>query len=93
MDIHAEVVPLEPEQPDLPDRPEHLITIIVDGQDRSVRPGVWLVSKLKAKLKIDPALVLAQITPQGLKDLADDQRIHLHEGEQFMTHGRSGGSS
>jgi len=44
------------------------------------------LGKVKAK-------VLAQITPQGLKDLDDNAEIELHEREQFMTHARSGGSS
>jgi hypothetical protein len=72
---------------------KHLITIIVDGVDREVRPGKWIVSQLKAELKIDPAKVLAKITPQGLEDLDDNKEIELHEREQFMTHARSGGSS
>ena len=70
-----------------------LITIFVDGVEHRVRRGEWIVSELKAKLKIDPAKVLAEITPQGLKDLADNATITLHENERFMTHARSGGSS
>jgi hypothetical protein len=69
------------------------ITIVVDGIDRRVRRGKWIVSDLKAKLGIDQAKVLAEITPQGLKDLDDNAEIELHEKEQFMTHARSGGSS
>jgi hypothetical protein len=75
------------------DESPHLITIIVDGVDRQVRAGKWIVRDLKAALQIDPAKVLAQITPQGLKDLDDGEVIELHEKEQFMTHARSGGSS
>lgn len=70
-----------------------LVTIVVDGVDRRVRPGKWVVSALKAVLRIDPAKVLAEITPQGLKDLADNETIEVHAKEQFMTHARSGGSS
>jgi hypothetical protein len=68
-------------------------TIIVDGDPHEVRRGKWVVSELKAALGIDPAKVLAQITPHGLKDLEDNAEIELHEREQFMTHARSGGSS
>lgn len=74
-------------------RHHHLITIVVDGDDRQVRPGKWIVSDLKSQLGIDQAKVLAEITPQGLKDLDDGATIELHEKEQFMTHARSGGSS
>jgi len=72
---------------------DHQITIVVDGVDRRVRGGKWIVRDLKAALGIDPAKVLAQITPQGLKDLDDNAEIEVHEKEQFMTHARSGGSS
>jgi predicted nucleic acid-binding Zn-ribbon protein len=69
------------------------ITIMVDGVDHRVRRGMWVVRDLKARLGIDQAKVLAEITPQGLKDLDDNAEIELHEKEQFMTHARSGGSS
>jgi hypothetical protein len=72
---------------------KHLATIVVDGVDHQVRQGKWVVRDLKAALGIDPAKVLAEITPQGLKDLEDDATIEVHEKEQFMTHARSGGSS
>jgi hypothetical protein len=78
---------------DLEEARERLITIIVDKKEHRVRPGVWNVAQLKAALGIDPARVLAEITPQGLKDLDDNSDIALHEGERFMTHARTGGSS
>jgi hypothetical protein len=69
------------------------VTITVDGIDHRVRQGKWLVRDLKAKLGIDPAKVLAEITPQGLKDLDDNAEIEVRAHEKFMTHARSGGSS
>lgn len=69
------------------------ITIIVDGDPHKVRRGKWIVHELKSTLGIDPAKVLAEITPHGLKDLDDNAEIELHDREQFMTHARSGGSS
>jgi hypothetical protein len=74
-------------------RRDELVPIIVDGVEHRVRPGKWLVRELKAKLGIDPAKVLAEITPQGLKDLDDNAEIEVHAHEKFMTHARSGGSS
>lgn len=74
-------------------RREDLVPITVDGVEHRVRPGKWLVRELKAKLRIDPAKVLAEITPQGLKDLDDNSEIEVHAHEKFMTHARSGGSS
>lgn len=72
---------------------EHLVTIFLGKDEYKVRAGVWNVAQLKATLGVDPARVLAEITPDGLKDLEDTADITLHEGERFMTHARTGGSS
>ena len=71
----------------------HTVTILVDDHKFNVRPGEWIVRDLKAAVGVDPAKVLAEITPHGLKDLEDDQKIAVHEGERFMSHVRSGGSA
>jgi hypothetical protein len=73
--------------------PEHDVTITVDGHPHKVRPGLWVVKDLKAAVGVDPAKVLAEITPQGLNDLADTATIEIKEGLRFMSHARSGGAS
>jgi hypothetical protein len=72
---------------------QHLVTIFVDGVEKEVRRGKWIVRELKAAVRVDPAKVLAEITPQGLKDLEDGAEIEVHENEKFMSHARSGGAS
>lgn len=72
---------------------EPKVTIAVDDHKYQVRPGKWIVRDLKAEVGVDPAKVLAEITPQGLKDLNDDGNVAVHEGQRFMSHVRSGGSS
>jgi hypothetical protein len=72
---------------------DDLVTITVDGILHKVRRGKWRVSDLKAKVGVDPAKVLAEITPQGLKDLDDNAEIEVRANEKFMSHARSGGSS
>jgi hypothetical protein len=72
---------------------ENTVTIIVDDHPHQVRKGEWVVSELKAAVGVDPAKVLAEITPHGLKDLDDNQRIEVREGERFMSHTRTGSSS
>lgn len=69
------------------------VSISVDNITHEVRPGKWIVRDLKAEVGVDPAKVLAEITPQGLKDVEDDAKIGVHEGHRFMSHARSGGSS
>ncbi|MBW4053709.1 MAG: hypothetical protein HIU85_20060 [Proteobacteria bacterium] len=81
------------EKRDPDDRHPHKVTIIVDGVKHEVRAGPWIVSELKAAVGVPAAKVLAEITPQGLKDLDDGATISVHEGERFMSHVRTGGSS
>lgn len=78
------------------DKDEHgraTVTIVVDDVKHEVRPGQWIVSNLKAETGVDPAKVLAEITPHGLVDLDDGAKIGVHEKQRFMSHARSGGSS
>jgi hypothetical protein len=67
--------------------------ITVDNEPKEVREGDWVVSELKAKVGVDPAKVLAEITPTGLIDLDDTAHIQVKDGLRFMSHARKGGSS
>jgi hypothetical protein len=73
--------------------PAAMVTIIVDDVKHEVRPGKWIVRDLKAETGVDPAKVLAEITPHGLVDLDDDAKIAVHEKQRFMSHARSGAAS
>ena len=75
------------------ERAHERVTISVNGKDFRVRRGDWVVQELKKEVAVDPSQVLAEITPQGLKDLGDTEVINVHEGERFMSHARSGASS
>jgi len=73
--------------------PEHTVTILVDGIKHEVHPGPWVVRDLKVKVEVPAAKVLEEITPQGLNLLDDNATITVHEGQRFMSHVRTGGSS
>jgi hypothetical protein len=73
--------------------PGHIVVIVVDDAKHKVRAGRWKVSELKAAVAVDPAKVLAEITPQGLKDLEDGDHIEVREGQRFMSHVRTGAAS
>ena len=75
-----------------PPKPKEVV-IFVDDHKHTVEDRPWIVRDLKAKVGVDPAKVLAQITPHGLKDLDDNEKIELKNGERFMSHARSGASS
>jgi hypothetical protein len=96
---HAEkdLVKAEQEILDAEAELEHIrkeeVTINVNGKDFRVRGGDWVVEELKKEVGVDPSQVLAEITPQGLKDLRDNEVIKVHQDERFMSHARSGASS
>lgn len=69
------------------------ISITVDGVTMDLDEDKWNVRDLKEKVGVPAAKVLAEIKPNGLKDLDDDAKIELHDGDRFMSHARSGGSS
>jgi hypothetical protein len=69
------------------------LTITVDDVNYEVRPGQWIVADLKAATNVNPAKVLAEITPHGLEDLDDAAHIGVHEKQRFMSHARSGAAS
>jgi hypothetical protein len=69
------------------------VTIVVDDVNHEVRPGKWIVRELKEKTGVDPAKVLAEITPHGLEDREDDAKIGVHKKQRFMSHARSGAAS
>lgn len=69
------------------------VKIDVNGKEFRAHRGDWVVQALKKAVDVDPSQVLAEITTQGLKDLADNEVIKVHEGERFMSHARSGASS
>jgi hypothetical protein len=92
-----ELKKMSPKEPnsvsDQQQHPDHDATIIVDGHPHKVRRGPWVVKDLKVAIGVDPAKVLAEITPQGLNDLADTATIEIEPGLRFMSHARSGGAS
>lgn len=73
--------------------PHHTVTIVVDDDPHAVRPGAWEVGALKVEVGVDPAKVLAEITPKGLIDLDDSKKVAVHDGQKFMSHARTGASS
>jgi hypothetical protein len=75
------------------DHGPHKIKVIVDGKEREVRPGSYLVSEFKQVIQIDSSYELDQVINGELVPLSDDSRIKIKGGEIFISHVRSGGAS
>jgi hypothetical protein len=74
------------------DRPRE-ITVKVDGKDKRVRAGTYLVSEFKAIVGVAADRELDIVEHDTFKPLKDDKEIHVHECEVFVSHVRTGGSS
>lgn len=78
--------------------PEHnakdrLVTVEIDGKEREIAFGEYVVSALKAALGVPPEKELDEIVGNKLKELQDGGKIHIEGHEKFVSHERSGGSS
>jgi hypothetical protein len=83
----------DPQPPKPPQDPKHLVAIEVDGTQRQVEKGKYVVSELKALLGIAPEYELDQVEGGRFEALADDATIHIKGEEIFVSHVRRGGSS
>lgn len=69
------------------------VTVKVNGKDKEIHRGSYLVSDLKEKVGVDASQELDQVIDGQFKPLADNERIVIKGGEVFVSHNRCGGSS
>jgi hypothetical protein len=74
-------------------RPEHLVAITVDGEERTIPRGEYTVSALKVLLRIPPEYELDLVVHGEFQPLADDSEIKLKQHMVLVSHVRCGGSS
>ena len=71
----------------------HKVPVSIDGRAVEVEPGEYVVSHLKVVLGVDPSRELEKVVHGKLVPLKDDERIHVHKDEAFISHVHGGGSS
>lgn len=69
------------------------ITIEVDGDPFKTAHAKRTGAQIKALAHKPPANILYKINGHHRVEIADDQEIHLHDGEKFMTQPPVGGAS
>jgi hypothetical protein len=72
---------------------KHLVTISVDGSDRWVPKGKYVVSEFKGMVAVSPEYELDQVEDGRFEPLPDGDTVHIKGGEVFVSHVRRGGSS
>jgi len=72
---------------------KHLVHVNLDGQDREIEEGKYVVSALKKRLGVPNDYELDLVDHGEFKPLADDAEIKIKGGEVLVSHVRRGGSS
>jgi len=75
------------------DGSKHLVSISVDGTDRPVPKGKYVVSEFKGMVGVPPEYELDQVEAGRFQPLPDGDTVHIKGGEVFVSHVRRGGSS
>lgn len=69
------------------------VTVTVDGTEKKVHRGSYVVSEFKKLVDVDPSRELEEVIDGQFKSLDDGARIVIKGGEVFVSHVRTGGSS
>lgn len=70
-----------------------LITVTIDGAEKQITRGRYVVSKLKEVLGVPADYELDIVIRGEFRHLADDAEIRVFNHEVFVSHVRSGSSS
>ncbi|WP_175701378.1 hypothetical protein [Burkholderia ambifaria] len=72
----------------------HLVEVTVDNRKVCVKEGAYVVAVFKATVGVAADRLLDRVLGPGkFEELADDQTIHVHAGEVFVSHVKQGSSS
>jgi hypothetical protein len=74
------------------DKPE-LVTVTVDGVEKRVPRGTYIVSAFKQLVGVDASRELDEVVHGEFKPLDDNSRITIEHHEKFVSHVRTGSSS
>lgn len=70
-----------------------LVTVTVDGVEKRVPEGTYIVSAFKQLVGVDSSRELDEVIHGEFKPLADDASIEIKQHEKFVSHVRTGSSS
>lgn len=76
-----------------PDEDKHVVTFNLDGKDREIEKGKYLVSDLKNQFGIPQDYELDLVVNGTFEPVANDASVKIHGGEVLVSHVRGGGSS
>lgn len=71
----------------------HTVTVSIDGHDKEIRQGRYLVSDLKTALGVQTGYELDQIVDGHAQPLNDGDHVNVKKGDVFVSHVPRGSSS
>lgn len=78
--------------PDEAHRPK-LVTVTVDGVEKQVPAGTYVVSAFKQLVGVEASRELDEVVHGEFKPLDDTETIEIEHHEKFVSHVRTGSSS
>ena len=75
------------------ERPDREIEVTVDNKPKLVKRGTYLVSTFKQLVGVAADREFDVVRDGVFTPLDDNKEITIHEGEVFVSHARTGGSS
>jgi hypothetical protein len=69
------------------------VTVTVDGVEKRVPEGTYVVSAFKKLVGVDPSRELDEVLHGEFKPLDDNATIEIEHHEKFVSHVRTGSSS
>lgn len=73
-------------------KPE-LVTVTVDGNEKRVPRGTYIVSAFKQLVGVEASRALDEVIHGEFKPLDDNGKIDIERHEKFVSHVRTGSSS
>ena len=74
-------------------KPSEIVKITIDGIEKTIERGSYLVSKFKELLGVPADYELDEVKNGEFKPLQDHQHTAIQGGEVFVSHVRRGGAS
>jgi hypothetical protein len=84
---------MDPDRAQHDEKPARDVSLTVDGRSYPIPEGTYLVSEFKKLVGVDSSKELDEVVHGELKPFDDNRKIHIKNGEVFISHARQGGSS
>ena len=72
---------------------KHLVVFNLDGKERQIEKGKYLVSFIKEKFGVPADYEIDLVVDGTFEPLKDSDDVKIHGGEVLVSHVRGGGSS